>query len=189
MLLTRRLTGAGATTIVAGGAVKWNSTDTDCAAATSPADRMLGIYIGGADVSNPAGTSPDIDVCIFGLCYARAGASLGRGMLLTIDSASRVIPIANAATNNEIGLIGQAMQSFNTDAFGEIFVYSRQLLQLRWADTQTNLRAIGNAINTTNKYAGKQVFDTTNNKPVWAVGSTAGSVWVDGAGTTVHTPV
>ena len=55
--------------------------------------------------------------------------------------------------------------------------------------TSTALNAIGNAVNTTNKAAGKTVWNTTAVKLVTAVGSTAGSVWVDGAGTTVNTPV
>lgn len=44
------------------------------------------------------------------------------------------------------------------------------------------------AINTTGKFAGKQVWDSTNNVPLWAKGATAGAVWIDGAGTTVITP-
>lgn len=55
--------------------------------------------------------------------------------------------------------------------------------------TSTALNAIANAINTANKAAGKTVWNSTANKLVSAVGSTAGSVWVDGAGTTVNTPV
>lgn len=57
------------------------------------------------------------------------------------------------------------------------------------SDTQTNLRGLAVAINTTNKYVGKQVWDSTNLQPVWAAGPLAGDVWVDGVGTTLHTPV
>jgi len=55
--------------------------------------------------------------------------------------------------------------------------------------TSTQLNDITNAVNTANKAAGKMVWNSTASKPVWAVGSTAGSVWVDGAGSTVNTPV
>jgi uncharacterized protein (UPF0333 family) len=55
--------------------------------------------------------------------------------------------------------------------------------------TSTALNAIANAINTANKAAGKTVYNSTVTKLVTAVGSTAGSVWVDGAGTTINTPV
>jgi hypothetical protein len=55
--------------------------------------------------------------------------------------------------------------------------------------TTAALEAIGNAINTTGKTTGKMVFDTTANKPVWAVGATAGAVWNDATGTLAYTPV
>ena len=56
--------------------------------------------------------------------------------------------------------------------------------------TDTELNAIANAINTDpGKVQGSMVFNTTQNTPVWAVGSADGSVWVDGTGTTVNTPV
>jgi hypothetical protein len=58
------------------------------------------------------------------------------------------------------------------------------------SETATNLADITHAINTgAAKVAGYQVWDSTNSQPVWAVGNADGSVWVDGAGTTVHTPV
>ena len=55
--------------------------------------------------------------------------------------------------------------------------------------TSTALNAIANAVNTANKAAGKTVYNSTVTKLVTAVGSTAGSIWVDGAGTTINTPV
>lgn len=55
--------------------------------------------------------------------------------------------------------------------------------------TTAALAAIGNAVNTSGKYAGKHYFNTTTNKPVWATGSSAGSTWVDATGTVAHTPV
>ena len=55
--------------------------------------------------------------------------------------------------------------------------------------TQTELRAIGDDINTVGKYTGKQVWDSSNNRPVWASGSAAGSVWTNADTATVHTPV
>jgi len=57
------------------------------------------------------------------------------------------------------------------------------------ADTQTNFTAIANSVNTINKYEGKQMWDSTNKKPVWASGSAASAVWVSSTGTTSHTPV
>jgi len=54
---------------------------------------------------------------------------------------------------------------------------------------QTNLTNAAVAINTVNKYTGKMVWDTTNNKPVYAVGPGTTDVWVDGTGATAHTPI
>jgi hypothetical protein len=58
------------------------------------------------------------------------------------------------------------------------------------SDTAANFAAIGNAVNTANKFAGKIMRDSTNNKLVMAAGSTAAAVWSNIAdGTTVYTPV
>jgi len=60
------------------------------------------------------------------------------------------------------------------------------------ADTSTTaaLTDIGNAINTTNKFVGKRVWNTTATaKPFWAVGSAAGDGWADATGAVIHTPV
>jgi hypothetical protein len=56
-------------------------------------------------------------------------------------------------------------------------------------ETQANLRLLAASVNATAKYPGKQVWDTTNNRVVFAAGQSAASVWVDGVTTTVHTPV
>jgi hypothetical protein len=45
-----------------------------------------------------------------------------------------------------------------------------------------------NAINTTGKFAGKQVWDSTNNVPLWASGAGVNDVWIDGVGDPVITP-
>jgi hypothetical protein len=62
-------------------------------------------------------------------------------------------------------------------------------LQLATA-TSTNLNDVTHAINTnTGKIQGAVVYNTTTDNPVYATGSTDAAVWVDGAGTTVNTPV
>ena len=55
--------------------------------------------------------------------------------------------------------------------------------------TTTQLTSAADPINTTYKRAGRSVFNTTTNKPVWAVGTNATDVWKDATGTTAHTPV
>jgi hypothetical protein len=54
--------------------------------------------------------------------------------------------------------------------------------------TTTQLVAIGSVVNTVDKHAGKMIFNTTTGAPCWAVGSTAGALWVTSAGATAHTP-
>lgn len=61
---------------------------------------------------------------------------------------------------------------------------------LTTVSTTAALAAIGNAINTTGKYQGKPVFNSTTNILVCAVGAAAGSVWANaGTGVTAHTPI
>lgn len=57
--------------------------------------------------------------------------------------------------------------------------------------TAAQLADITSAINTTAglKAAGLKVWVTDAQKPVWAVGSVAASVWVDATGATAYTPV
>jgi len=52
----------------------------------------------------------------------------------------------------------------------------------------TDLVDIDHAINTTNKIAGKMVYNTTTGLPVFAVDGTAGGLWKNAAGATAHTP-
>jgi len=54
--------------------------------------------------------------------------------------------------------------------------------------TTVQLVDIEAAINTTGKFQGKMVFNTTTNQPVFAVSSAAAGVWVDAMGDTEHAP-
>lgn len=56
-------------------------------------------------------------------------------------------------------------------------------------DTQANLTSQAASINTADKFAGKQVWDTTNDLPIWASGPLATDTWIDAAGVVAHTPV
>lgn len=56
--------------------------------------------------------------------------------------------------------------------------------------TSAELLDIADAVNTgAAKVQGFQMYDTTLDQPVWAVGAADGDIWVDGVGATVHTPV
>lgn len=55
--------------------------------------------------------------------------------------------------------------------------------------SNTGLNDVGNVLNTQNKYAGKRVWNISNNLPVYAVGSAVADVWKKADGTTHNTPV
>lgn len=55
-------------------------------------------------------------------------------------------------------------------------------------DTPANLGSLTATINTVGKYEGRQAFDTTNDRPVWASGATAGATWKYADGTVAYTP-
>ncbi len=62
-------------------------------------------------------------------------------------------------------------------------------LQHRTAST-ANLEDIANAVNTSGgKVQGAEVYNRDTDNPVYATGSSDGAAWVNGIGTTVHTPV
>jgi hypothetical protein len=69
------------------------------------------------------------------------------------------------------------------------FIVSSFAALSRTFATSAQLANIAANVNTSDKYQGKEVFDTTLNKPVYTVGSTAGSVWNDAVGVLAHTPV
>lgn len=54
--------------------------------------------------------------------------------------------------------------------------------------TTANLTSAAAAINTTDKFLGKMVYNTNLNRPVYATGSAATSAWNYGDGTVAHTP-
>ncbi len=56
--------------------------------------------------------------------------------------------------------------------------------------TTADLNDITNISNTSQaKQAGYMVWNSTINRPVWSVGAGNSAIWVDAAGTTLHTPV
>ncbi len=56
--------------------------------------------------------------------------------------------------------------------------------------TDALLNDITDPVNTNaDKIQGAQLYNSSQDVPVWAVGAADGDVWVDGAGTTVNTPV
>lgn len=66
---------------------------------------------------------------------------------------------------------------------------STKYVQLRTAST-ANLEDITTGVNTSSrKIQGAVVYNRDTDNPVYATGNADGSVWVNGIGTTVHTPI
>jgi hypothetical protein len=87
----------------------------------------------------------------------------------------------------DLNLAGVNAALFNITGFGGVLIDG--YLQHKTA-TDAELNAVANAINTAaGKIQGAQVYNSTQDVPVYAVGNADASVWVDGAGTTVNTPV
>jgi len=82
--------------------------------------------------------------------------------------------------------------------FREVGIYFWNWIYLFWewvankdtvvGVTTTALEDITDAVNV-GKHEGKQEWNTTTGRPVWASGDAVGDVWVFADGTTAHTPV
>lgn len=124
--------------------------------------------------TSPTFTTPTLGV---------ASATSVNKVAITAPASSATLTIADGKTatiSNTLTFTGTDASSvaFGTGGTVEYFVTA----------TAAALGDLTNAINTTGKFAGKQVWDSTNNVPLWAKGATAGAVWIDGAGTTIITP-
>jgi len=108
------------------------------------------------------------------------GQGSAKDVTILNDTAAIVIAIPTGTLDVEFsGDVGVAGDIVLT---GQYFVPG--------TSTTAALEDIANVVNTdAGKVQSAMVFNTTTNTPVWAVGNADGSVWVDGAGTTVHTPV
>ena len=105
--------------------------------------------------------------------------AFGRGFLSVVDATGgrTLIGAAPTASPTFTGAVVVPAQAAATHALQTI------------TSTTAALAAVGNAINTSGKFVGKQVFNTTTNRPVFATAATAAGTWVDSMGTTAHTPV
>ena len=124
--------------------------------------------------TSPTFTTPTLGV---------AAATSVNKVAITAPATSATLTIADGKTatvSNTLTFTGTDSSSvaFGTGGTVQYFVTA----------TAADLGDSTAAINTTGKFAGKQVWDSTNNVPLWAKGATAGAVWIDGAGTTVITP-
>lgn len=62
-------------------------------------------------------------------------------------------------------------------------------IQYQDSGAQGNIEDRTHRVNTTDKWTGKMVWDTTNRRPLWARGAADNDAWTDGNGTVIYTPV
>lgn len=124
-------------------------------------------------------TSPTLTTPTLGV----AAATSVNKVAITAPATSATLTIADGKTltaSNTLTFTGTDSSSvaFGTGGTVQYFITA----------TAAALVNEANAINTTGKFAGKQVWDSTNNVPLWAAGAGANDVWIDGTGATVITP-
>lgn len=137
----------------------------------------LPIATGVSGLGTGVATALAINVGSAGAAVVNGGA-LGTPASGTLTNATG-LPISTGVSGLGTGVATALAVNVGTTGSAQLFITA----------STANLTDISNAINTTGKFAGKQVWDSTANVPLWASGSTAGSVWIDGSGTTVVTPV
>jgi len=93
-----------------------------------------------------------------------------------IDKATNTFYITNALN----GAGGISMGADGVVNFTQGFTVQQK--------TSAEIGSVANAINTTTKFVGKQIWNSTTNVPLWAQGALANSPWVDGAGSVIITP-
>lgn len=158
----------------------WDGTEAD----------NVDLYHDGTDFNTAFTTTTDWNIT--GITSIQAG---------TVDADFDAITATSYGGINEADLVDLAATETITGAWtfsaaltGSLDVSGKTVTSTDYyhlrTETQTNLALITATVNTdAGKVAGAMVWDITNGQPVWAAGDTDGALWVDGAGTTVHTPI
>lgn len=94
----------------------------------------------------------------------------------------------NDVVDNTFGGAATADVYFAGATYTGAATAKRAALGITVTDTAANIAAVGNAINTTGKYIGKAVYDTTNNRLMIASGTAAASPWYVADGSASVTP-
>lgn len=122
-------------------------------------------------------TEIGVDVQAFDADLSALAALAANGMIARTGAGTAAVRTITAGTGISVA---------NGDGVaGNPTITSTDVLQGLIA---TDIAAIGNAINTTGKAAGKMIWDTTNSKIKVATGALAASTWVDADGTNPVTP-
>ena len=121
---------------------------------------------------------------------AAIGYTAAEGVIITGQGSTNDLTIKNDADTEVLGVLtGTTTVQFAGIINAGGHINAAGYVQLA-AITDAQLNDITHAINTdTGKVQGAMVYNLTQDVPVWSVGIADGSVWVDGAGTTVNTPV
>lgn len=106
-----------------------------------------------------------------------SGNSAGSAAIITVEGSDTNIGISIAPKGT--GIVTSS--TFVSDVVGRLQAMPRS--------TTAALEAVGDAINTTNKFANKAVINTTTGAIVTANAAAAADVWLALDGTTAHTPV
>jgi hypothetical protein len=133
-------------------------------------------------IVNAGGTAQDFRAAII---TADSGLTVGAGAAFFGDAATMRLP-RTASTNT--GLIWYDATTGRVVWRDGVAALNRDVAYVE-TNTTAQLNSLAATVNASGKHAGKRVFNTNLNRPVWATGSTAASVWVYADGTTAHTPV
>lgn len=125
-------------------------------------------YIGGIAFKN----YNNVSIAGIGAHFKANGDGAASYLTVRADNTPDALKIEGAMTTAKGGV---------TDAVGRLQALPRT--------TTAALTDISNAINTTNKFSGKAVINTTTGAIVTANGASAASTWLALDGTTAHTPV
>jgi len=115
---------------------------------------------------------------------AAMGYTAVEGLILTGQGSTNDVTIKNDA---DAEVMGVPTGTTTADFKGSVKVAGYTQFP---TITDAQLNDITHVVNTgADKIQGAMVYNSTQDVPVWATGAADGSVWVDGAGTTVNTPV
>ena len=117
-----------------------------------------------------------------------SAASLRRGQFVSIAGVTGVYKVMDIQSTTLLAVVVPAVASTVSGAAVTLAAPTFSTLGAPGESVAASaIAAVANAINTTGKYRGKQVYDTTNNRLMVASGSTAASAWfiADGSASVV----
>lgn len=140
---------------------------------------------------NTAGSA--VDVTVTGNVFNHDDATVAADNYAIIAPQTGVDSVSGATASTYIGnnvFNGRALETIGAATMGpNIYTGVMETGAADKTATTAQLTDKTAAINTTNKYAGKMVRNTTTNLLLYAIGSAATDHWYSAAGADTHTPV